>query len=267
MAYEMQIRNSPGARRSAASGPSRCFRSSRWASTTWSWWYKINRELRDYGDSKGDDLGQSPTNSLLALIPGAFIIIPPLISYWRGTHRIQGAARLARTEPPNGWIALILYLVFGLGFPAYLQYYLNHVWQYRRRVRCRARALRRRCRTRCRLASRQNPSARPSSRATRAAGLVLDACVSGAAGAPPRVAGLTAVAAVLLASPAGAAGTARGVRHVSVPAGARAVNTSHADHVIGDGTPASCTSAAVVAAAPPAGSSASRAGRGRSRSG
>ena len=93
------------------------------------WWYKINRELRDYGDSKGYDLGQSPTNSLLALFPGGFIIIPPLISYWRGTHRIQGAARLARTEPPNGWIALILYIVLGLGFPAYLQYYLNHVWQ------------------------------------------------------------------------------------------------------------------------------------------
>ncbi len=65
---------------------------------------------------------------------------------------------------------------------------------------------------------------------------------------PPWVTGLTAVAAVLLASPAGAAGTARGVRHVSVPAGARAVNASHADHVIGDGTPGSCTSRKVVAA-------------------
>ncbi len=129
MAYEMQIRNSPG----------RAKIRSVWAVALLPiitlgiyhlvWWYKINRELRDYGDSKGYDLGQSPTNSLLALIPGAFIIIPPLISYWRGTHRIQGAARLARTEPPNGWIALILYLVLGLGFPAYLQYYLNHVWQ------------------------------------------------------------------------------------------------------------------------------------------
>ena len=100
MAYEMQIRNSPGARRSAASGPSRCFRSSRSASTTWSWWYKINRELRDYGDSKGDDLGQSPTNSLLALIPGAFIIIPPLISYWRGTHRDPGRRSAGQDASP-----------------------------------------------------------------------------------------------------------------------------------------------------------------------
>jgi hypothetical protein len=35
---------------------------------------------------------------------------------------------------------------------------------------------------------------------------------------------------------------------VAVPAAARAVDTSHPDHVIGNGTPASCTSAAVVKA-------------------
>ena len=66
------------------------------------WWYRINRELRDYGRAKGYDLGQSPTNSLLALFPGSLIIVPPLISYWRGTKRIQGAARLGGSEPPNG---------------------------------------------------------------------------------------------------------------------------------------------------------------------
>ena len=34
--------------------------------------------------------------------------------------------------------------------------------------------------------------------------------------------------------------------HAAVPAAGRAVNSSHPDHVIGNGTPASCTSAAVV---------------------
>ena len=38
--------------------------------------------------------------------------------------------------------------------------------------------------------------------------------------------------------------------HFSVPAAARAVNTTHPDHVIGNGGPASCTSAAVVRDAP-----------------
>ena len=40
----------------------------------------------------------------------------------------------------------------------------------------------------------------------------------------------------------------RGVKHVPVPKAARAVDTSHPNHVIGNGTPSSCTSSKVVAA-------------------
>jgi hypothetical protein len=40
----------------------------------------------------------------------------------------------------------------------------------------------------------------------------------------------------------------RGVKHVRVPAAGRAVDTGHPDHVIGHGTPSSCTSRAVVRA-------------------
>jgi Domain of unknown function (DUF4234) len=93
------------------------------------WWYRVNRELRDYGRAKGYDLGQNPTNSALAIFPGVLIVIPPLVSYWRGTKRVQGAARVAGREPVNGWIALILYLVLSIGFWAYLQWSLNQVWQ------------------------------------------------------------------------------------------------------------------------------------------
>jgi hypothetical protein len=93
------------------------------------WWYRINRELRDYGRAKGYDLGQNPTNSLLALFPGGLIVVPALISYWRGTKRVQGAAKLAGHEPPSGWIALILYLLLAPGFWAYLQVSLNDTWR------------------------------------------------------------------------------------------------------------------------------------------
>src|SRR4051794_34588043 len=92
------------------------------------WWYRINREMRDFGRANGYDLGQNPTNSLLALFPGAFIVIPPFVSYWRGTKRVQGVARVAQREPVNGWIALILFLLLGVVYPAYLQASLNHVW-------------------------------------------------------------------------------------------------------------------------------------------
>jgi Domain of unknown function (DUF4234) len=93
------------------------------------WWYRINRELRDYGQAKGEDLGQSPTSSLLALFPGAIIIIPALVTYWRGTKRAMAACRLAGQEPPNGWIAIILYLILAPAFWAYIQVSLNNVWE------------------------------------------------------------------------------------------------------------------------------------------
>ena len=63
------------------------------------------------------------------------------------------------------------------------------------------------------------------------------------------IAGVTAAVAALAgggAVPAAAAPS--GARAVPVPAGAGTVNSSHANRVVGHGTPASCTSAAVVAA-------------------
>jgi hypothetical protein len=66
-------------------------------------------------------------------------------------------------------------------------------------------------------------------------------------GAPLATAGvIAAVAACATAGPALAA--PRGARPVPVPAAGRAVDTARPDQVIGHGSPASCTSAAVVAA-------------------
>jgi hypothetical protein len=93
------------------------------------WWYKINKELKAYGEAKGYDLGQNPTNSLLALFPGGIIIIPALITYWRGTHRVMDAAKVGSKEPVNGWIALLLYLFIAPGMWAYLQVSLNNIWE------------------------------------------------------------------------------------------------------------------------------------------
>lgn len=93
------------------------------------WWYKINRELKAYGEAKGYDLGQNPMNSLLALFPGGLIVIPALVSYWRGTQRIQGASKIAGREPVSGWLSIILYLLLAPAFWAYLQVSLNNVWE------------------------------------------------------------------------------------------------------------------------------------------
>lgn len=93
------------------------------------WWAKINKELKAYGEVKGYDLGQNPTNSWLALFPGFLLIIPPLVSYWRGTKRVMGAAKITGQEPVSGWISIILYLLLAPAFWAYLQVSLNHVWE------------------------------------------------------------------------------------------------------------------------------------------
>jgi hypothetical protein len=93
------------------------------------WWYKINKELKAYGEAKGFDLGQNPTNSLLALVPGFLLIVPPLVSYYRGTQRVQGASKIAGREPVSGWITLILYLLLAPGMWFYLQTALNEVWE------------------------------------------------------------------------------------------------------------------------------------------
>ncbi len=93
------------------------------------WWYRINRELRDYGKAKGYDLGQNPTNSVLALFPGGIIIVPALVTYWRGIKRVMGASRLDGREPLNGWIAIILFVLIPPALWAYVQVSLNDVWQ------------------------------------------------------------------------------------------------------------------------------------------
>lgn len=93
------------------------------------WWYRVNRELRDFGRARGYDLGQNPTTSLLAVFPGGLIIVPALVSYWRGTKRMQAAARVGGQEPLNGWIALVLFVVISPVLWAYMQSELNKLWR------------------------------------------------------------------------------------------------------------------------------------------
>jgi hypothetical protein len=94
------------------------------------WWYFIHRELRDYGRAKGTtELGTSPGVSVLAITLGALIIVPALVSFFNGFKRVQAAQRLTGIEPINGWIGLILFIVFYPAFMGYMQSGLNPVWK------------------------------------------------------------------------------------------------------------------------------------------
>ena len=87
------------------------------------YWYKANKELVILGRARGiQGLGDSPGTSLLAVTLGALVIVPALVSIYRGFQRMQTAQRALGLIPHNGWIAVVLYLLF---FPAFLAYFAD----------------------------------------------------------------------------------------------------------------------------------------------
>ena len=95
------------------------------------WYYKINKEFKEYGAAQGDqELADSnPTNSVLAITLGALIIVPAIISFINTVKRQQRVQQLGGVEPINGWIVLILYFVVSIAIPPYMQSELNKVWE------------------------------------------------------------------------------------------------------------------------------------------
>ena len=56
-------------------------------------YYYINKELAELGKARGTtELGENPMMSVLAIIPGFILIIPPFVSIW-GTWKRQQNAR------------------------------------------------------------------------------------------------------------------------------------------------------------------------------
>lgn len=101
------------------------------------WYYKVNRELRDFGRSFAGPhrLEFDPRLSLLAVTLGAFLVVPPFVSLYRTFRRVEVAQELASVERRIGSIgALLLFLVLALtGLPfstVHTQQNLNRVWQH-----------------------------------------------------------------------------------------------------------------------------------------
>jgi hypothetical protein len=93
------------------------------------WWYFINREMRDLGQARGVDLGQSPGNSVLAISLGALIIVPAIVTEWRTCARIEASQEAVGIERrASGPIIFILLLLIGPVGLWYAQSELNKVW-------------------------------------------------------------------------------------------------------------------------------------------
>jgi uncharacterized membrane protein YraQ (UPF0718 family) len=100
------------------------------------WWYQINREMVDLGKARNETgLGDSPVKSLLAVFPGALIIVPPYVSLYNAVKRIQRAQEVTVGQATlNGMVILWLIIgsffvgVAGLIIPGYIQAELNKAW-------------------------------------------------------------------------------------------------------------------------------------------
>lgn len=101
------------------------------------WYYRINREMRDFGRAHGDRrlADSNPVLSILAVTLGGLVIVPALVSYWRTTGRIRHMQRLCNIDPINGWVIGACYvsgwliLITLLVIPPFVQDGLNKVWR------------------------------------------------------------------------------------------------------------------------------------------
>jgi hypothetical protein len=93
----------------------------------WFWYYKINRELRDFGKVYRLERLENtkPWLSVLAVTLGILLIVPPFISWYRCTKRVQDAQAVLNRPPLSGWAIVASYVGgFFFYFPLLLIPYL-----------------------------------------------------------------------------------------------------------------------------------------------
>ena len=103
-----------------------CGRSSRWEFISSSGITKVNREARDL-DSR---IEVNPAVSVIAVLFGWIIIVPPFVSIYRTGERIAEMQRAAGLRPTCiPIVGLLLTFVFHLD-SLYYQYELNRIWAH-----------------------------------------------------------------------------------------------------------------------------------------
>ena len=87
------------------------------------WYYKIHEEMLRFDPRQPIN----PGGSLLTILFGWIIIVPPFVSYFNTGIRIATAQRAAGLAPTaNPWIGFLLLFLFGLT-PLYYQMELNKI--------------------------------------------------------------------------------------------------------------------------------------------
>jgi protein-S-isoprenylcysteine O-methyltransferase Ste14 len=81
------------------------------------WYFRINREMRDFGRQRGDDVlaHVKPWIALLAVSIGSIFVVPLCVSVWRTVRRIQRSERAAAVAGAGvGALAVLLIALFAL---------------------------------------------------------------------------------------------------------------------------------------------------------
>jgi len=91
------------------------------------WYYVTNRELKEFG------VGKYPVVSLLAQFPGALLLVPPFVSWWRFYSRIREAqGRAGSPDQVSHAVGITLFAIGIILLPfelVYAQEHLNGIWR------------------------------------------------------------------------------------------------------------------------------------------
>jgi hypothetical protein len=89
------------------------------------WYYKINDEIRTF--TKDDTI--SPVRSLMAILFGWLIIVPPFIAVWNtANHVLKMEEQVGIQSPISPALTIVLLVVLAIGLGIYVQEHLNRVW-------------------------------------------------------------------------------------------------------------------------------------------
>jgi Domain of unknown function (DUF4234) len=89
------------------------------------WYYKVNDEIRRFEH----DETISPARSLMALIFGWLLIVPPFIAVWNtANHVLRMQERNGVRQQISPALTIVLLLAVSIALGIYMQEHLNHVW-------------------------------------------------------------------------------------------------------------------------------------------
>ena len=89
------------------------------------WYYKVNEEVQRFER----DETMSPVRSLMAIIFGWIIIVPPFIAMYNTAKHVRGVEERLSIQPQlEPAIVIVIMLVVSIGNGLYIQEHLNRIW-------------------------------------------------------------------------------------------------------------------------------------------